>query len=53
MKPHRLAWFKNKIGQTVKRRDFVTNLFIEIPVRDGMHAQILFSTQFDLHLRYK
>jgi hypothetical protein len=53
MKPHRLAWFRSKIGKTVKRRDFVTNLFIEIPVEDNWKAQQLFKTQFDLHLRYK
>jgi len=53
MKPHRLAWFQKHIGKTIKRRDLVTNLFIEIPVEDNRKAQILFTTQFDLHLRYK
>jgi len=53
MKPHRLAWFRSKIGKTIKRRDLVTHLFIEILVKDNRHAQILFTTQFDLHLRYK
>ena len=51
-KPHRLSWFKDQIGKKIKRRDFITNLFIEIEVTDSWKAQQLFATQFDVNFRY-
>ena len=52
MKPHRLAWFRQHIGQTIRRKQIDTYDVIEIIVRDGKHAQILFHSQFDLGLKY-
>lgn len=53
MKPHRLAWFQNNIGKTIKRRDFVVHhKFVEIFIEDNWKAQQLFTSQFDIGLRY-
>lgn len=52
-KPHRLAWFQKNIGNTIKRRDFTTHhKFVEIFIQDNWKAQQLYTTQFQLLLRY-
>jgi hypothetical protein len=51
-KPHRLTWFQDRIGKTVRRKEIDGFEVIEIPVEDNKKAQRLFYTQFDLHLRY-
>ena len=52
MKPHRLIWFRKQIGKTIRRKQIDTYDVIEIFIEDGMKAQRLFSSQFDLGLRY-
>lgn len=52
-KPHRLKWFQDNIGKVIKRRDFVVhNKFVEIFVKDNWKAQQLFTSQFEINLRY-
>lgn len=52
-KPHRLKWFQKNIGNTIKRRDFTTHhKFVEIFIQDNWKAQQLYTTQFQLLLRY-
>lgn len=52
-KPHRLKWFQQQIGTIIKRRDFTTpHKFVEIEVIDNWKAQQLFTSQFELCLRY-
>lgn len=52
-KPHRLGWFQKQIGTTIKRRDFIVpHKFVEIFVTDNWKAQQLFTSQFEINLRY-
>ena len=51
-KPHRLKWFQERIGTTIKRRDFITHKMVEIYVEDIKHCQRLFYTQFDVGFRF-
>lgn len=52
MKPHRLSWFRQQIGKTIRRKQIDTYDVIEIFVEDNKQCQRLFHTQFDLGLRY-
>lgn len=52
-KPHRLKWFQERIGTTIKRRDFIAhNKYVEIFITDNWKAQQLFHSQFEIGLRY-
>jgi hypothetical protein len=52
-KPHRLKWFQDNIGKVIKRRDFTLHhKYVEIEVKDNAHCQRLFTSQFDLGLRF-
>ena len=52
MRPHRLSWFRNNIGKTIRRKQIDTYDILDIYVKDIRHSQILFYTQFDLGLIY-
>lgn len=51
-KPHRLSWFRQQIGKTIRRKEIGSYDIVEIFVADERKAQILFYTQFDMDLRY-
>ena len=50
--PHRLTWFQQNIGKTIRRKEIGSYDIVEIYIQDNWKAQILFKTQFDLGLRY-
>ena len=51
-KPHRLKWFQEHIGKTIRRKEIGSYHIVEIFINDNWKAQQLFYTQFDLGLRY-
>lgn len=51
-KPHRLAWFQDNIGKTIRRKEIGSYNVVDIYVEDNKQCQRLFYTQFDLGLRY-
>jgi hypothetical protein len=49
----RLKWFQDNIGKVIKRRDFVMHSkYVEIFVTNNWKVQQLFTSQFEINLRY-
>lgn len=52
-KTHRLKWFQDNIGKVIKRRDFIApHKYVEVEIKDNAQCQRLFTSQFDIGLRF-